>query len=74
MKADKSGWGGRLFTNRSGASSVSFVFLANIMIQVGNFTCGLVTARAMGPVGRGELAAMIMWPQFFAYALSLGIP
>ncbi|GGH09284.1 oligosaccharide flippase family protein [Silvibacterium dinghuense] len=64
----------RLFSGKSGASSVSFVFIANILIQGGNFLCGIVTARAIGPTGRGELAAMIMWPQFFAYALTLGIP
>jgi len=35
---------------------------------------GILTARALGPAGRGELAAMILWPLFMASATTLGVP
>jgi O-antigen/teichoic acid export membrane protein len=35
---------------------------------------GMMTARALGPPGRGALAAMIMWPVFLAGVLTLGLP
>jgi O-antigen/teichoic acid export membrane protein len=35
---------------------------------------GIVTARALGPAGRGELAAMILWPLFVASVTTLGVP
>ncbi len=35
---------------------------------------GMVTARALGPAGRGALAAMIMWPVFLAGVLTFGLP
>jgi len=39
-----------------------------------NALTGILTARALRPSGRGELAAMILWPVFLANALSLGMP
>lgn len=35
---------------------------------------GVLTARALGPAGRGELAAMILWPLFVASVTTLGVP
>ncbi len=35
---------------------------------------GILTARMLGPAGRGELAAMILWPLFFASVTTLGVP
>jgi hypothetical protein len=35
---------------------------------------GILTARVLGPAGRGELAAMILWPLFVASATTLGVP
>ena len=35
---------------------------------------GMITARVLGPSGRGALAAMIMWPVFLAGVLTLGLP
>jgi hypothetical protein len=31
----------------------------------------IITARTLGPEGRGEQAAMILWPQFLAGAMTL---
>jgi O-antigen/teichoic acid export membrane protein len=39
-----------------------------------NAATGIITARVLMPAGRGELAAMILWPVFLANALTLGIP
>ena len=39
-----------------------------------NASTGILTARALLPAGRGDLAAMILWPLFLAYLTSLGIP
>ena len=35
---------------------------------------GIITARMLGPAGRGELAAMILWPLFVASVTTLGVP
>ena len=35
---------------------------------------GMITARVLGPAGRGALAAMIMWPVFLAGTLTFGLP
>jgi O-antigen/teichoic acid export membrane protein len=39
-----------------------------------NASTGILTARALLPAGRGEMAAMILWPLFLAYISSLGMP
>lgn len=39
-----------------------------------NAATGIVTARALAPVGRGELAAMILSYSFLSSALTLGLP
>lgn len=39
-----------------------------------NMATGVLTARALHPAGRGELAAMTLWPLFLANATALGTP
>jgi O-antigen/teichoic acid export membrane protein len=39
-----------------------------------NAATGILSARALQPTGRGELAAMILWPIFLAGTLTLGLP
>lgn len=39
-----------------------------------NAATGIITARALLPAGRGELAAMILWPVFLASATTVGVP
>jgi O-antigen/teichoic acid export membrane protein len=46
----------------------------NLAILAVNVATGLLTARVLGPDGRGRLAAMLLWPQFLAYGLNLGVP
>ena len=63
-----------ILTPRSGASAVVQTIVANVAVQAANITSGILTARALGPGGRGALAAVLMWPQFLAYAITLGVP
>ncbi|MCC0177662.1 oligosaccharide flippase family protein [Waterburya agarophytonicola K14] len=39
-----------------------------------NVLTGMITARTLGPAGRGEQAALILWPEFLANVVTLGIP
>lgn len=54
--------------------SVAQTLLANLLIQGLNLATGVITARLLQPDGRGELAAIIMWPQFLGYLCTLGVP
>lgn len=50
------------------------ILASNTFILGLNVLTGMIIARYLGPEGRGEQAAMIMWPTFLAYTLTLGIP
>ena len=62
------------FRKRPAASAIAHTFAANVLIQAINVGTGVLTARVLLPQGRGELAAIILWPQFLAYMLTLGLP
>jgi O-antigen/teichoic acid export membrane protein len=47
---------------------------AKFFIITINAATGIMSARALQPAGRGELAAMILWPIFLAGALTFGLP
>jgi O-antigen/teichoic acid export membrane protein len=47
---------------------------AKFFIIAINAATGILSARALQPAGRGELAAMILWPVFLAGALTFGLP
>ncbi|MFY9938009.1 MAG: polysaccharide biosynthesis protein, partial [Silvibacterium sp.] len=57
-----------------GAHAVVQVIGSRILIQAINAGTGIITARALMPSGRGQLAAMILWSQFLSYISSLGVP
>ena len=59
---------------RGGVAATVQTLAINILILGLNFGTGIITARALGPDGRGAQAAMQMWPQIFAIALTLGLP
>jgi O-antigen/teichoic acid export membrane protein len=48
--------------------------LVNVLILGVNVGTGIITARLLGPGGRGEQAAMVMWPQVLAFTATLGLP
>jgi len=63
-----------LKTRRAGATAALLAVATSVLILALNLATGILTARYLGPTGRGELAAIIMWPQIFAFALTLGLP
>lgn len=63
-----------LLDGRSASTAAIQTFLVKVFILGINMGTGIITARALGSQGRGELAAIILWPQFLAYALTLGVP
>jgi O-antigen/teichoic acid export membrane protein len=46
---------------------------AALCLLVVNFANGIITARYLGPTGRGELVVLLLWPQTFAYLAGLDI-
>src|SRR3954471_15150234 len=48
--------------------------LTDASIIILTIVTGMTTARVLAPQGRGELAAMILWPQFFSFCSILGTP
>ena len=52
--------------------SIASTAVANIAIQVSGFLSGVVLARWLGAEGRGELAAVQLWPLMIAAVGTLG--
>lgn len=48
-------------------------FVTSLVIQSLNVITGVVLARALGPHGRGELAAVLLWPSIIAAVGTLGV-
>jgi O-antigen/teichoic acid export membrane protein len=59
---------------QDGTAATIQTFLSRILILVTNVATGVITARFLGSQGRGEQAAIILWPQFLAFSLTLGLP
>jgi len=51
---------------RIGADAAIGTFGANLVIQACTVLQGIFLARLLGPVGRGEFAAVVLWPNLFA--------
>jgi len=69
------GFANRGKTHRMSSAAAVMQSVATKALILGiNALTGIITARALRPAGRGELAAMILWPVFLANALSLGVP
>ena len=54
------------------AATLQTIFVSLVIVAV-NLITGILTARYLGPAGRGEQAAMSVWPQLFAFCFSLGL-
>jgi len=52
---------------------LSSSFAASATIQALSVVTGVLLARALGPAGRGELAAAMLWPGLFALLGCLGV-
>lgn len=64
----------RVARGGDGAAAVLQSLLSKLVVIAINTTTGIITARLLAPEGRGELAALILWPLFLANALTLGVP
>jgi O-antigen/teichoic acid export membrane protein len=63
-----------LFKGRgSGAVIVQSTIVRAVMLGL-NLVTGVITARALGPMDRGVLAALTLWPQLFGFLFTIGIP
>ena len=58
----------------SGVKAVLSAIVSKVGILALNAATGILTARTLKPQGRGELAAMILWPLLVAFITTLGIP
>lgn len=63
----------RVITPHSFFGQASQTFITNMMISGLGLVTGLLTARLLGPQGRGELAAIQLWPQVVATLAMLGM-
>lgn len=61
-------------TKPSGFSASLQTLSVNIAVLLVNVLTGILTARVLGPVGRGEQEALMLWPVFLARAFTLGLP
>lgn len=59
---------------RSGTAATLQTLIVRVFILTINMATGIITARMLGPQGRGEQAAIVMWPQTLAFAMTLGLP
>ncbi|MBB6635125.1 lipopolysaccharide biosynthesis protein [Cohnella thailandensis] len=60
--------------NRKGLLGQTLITMAiSVAILVVNMATGIITARFLGPEGRGVQTALILWPQFLAFAGTFGI-
>jgi O-antigen/teichoic acid export membrane protein len=48
--------------------------IANLVILAGSALAGIVSARALGPSGRGQLAIVVLWSALIHMVGSLGVP
>jgi antigen flippase len=65
---------GSLLNGRHASTATIQTFVVKVLIVGLNLGTGVITARVLGSDGRGELAAIMLWPQFLAFTLTLGIP
>lgn len=62
-----------LLSGKSASTATIQTFVVKLLIISINMGTGIITARSLGAEGRGELAAIILWPQFLAFAMALGL-
>ena len=62
-----------VWDGKSGTSAMVQTFVTQILIIFVTLATGVITARFLGPAGRGEQAAVLLWPDFLGNAFALGI-
>lgn len=64
----------RLMRRKDGAASSLQTAVVSVLIIAVNMATGIVCARYLGPDGRGDQFAMILWQGFLASMLTIGLP
>ena len=59
---------------RSAQSALMLALSGRFGLLLLDSLTGILCARTLRPLGRGELAAMILWPVFLCQAFTLGVP
>ena len=59
---------------RSGKAAALQTLISKIFILIIHISTGVITARFLGPEGRGIQASIIIWPQFISKMMTLGLP
>ena len=54
--------------------NITIVFLTYGFTLLSGVVTSLLTAWALGPEGRGDLAVVVLWPNIVAWAFGLGLP
>jgi O-antigen/teichoic acid export membrane protein len=54
--------------------NIKLVFSTNALMLASGVVTSLLGAWALGPSGRGDLAAILMWPGVFAMVAEIGLP
>jgi enterobacterial common antigen flippase len=62
----------KIWDGKDNFSATIQTFLSKFLVMALNILTGVITARSLGPDGRGEQAAIAMWPQLLAYLAMLG--
>jgi O-antigen/teichoic acid export membrane protein len=56
-----------------GSREFASTLITNVAIQACTIVQGILVARLLGPVGRGQFAAAILWPSLFAGISGMGV-
>lgn len=64
---------GRAFGRMGLKGGVGLTFGTSLLIQVMNTLTGILTARLLGPEGKGLLATVVLWPSLIASLGNLGV-
>ncbi len=63
-----------VFAGRGNSAAALQTLAVKFLVLGLNAATSVVSARGLYPAGRGEMAAIIMWPGFFSAMLTLGLP
>jgi len=60
--------------SKDGASTSIRALVISMLILLLNMITGMITARVLGPAGRGDLAAIVLCAEMLAFTMTFGIP
>ena len=63
-----------LLRGQSGLAAVAQTGFATGLVLLVNVATGILSARVLGPEGRGELSALLLGPQVLSFLFTLGLP